>query len=67
MIYNEKRKVNLLVRALRNEAPDWLVEHLKIHYPSDFEGARNKLLEFEQEQDEDGLILPTLNDCVGFR
>ena len=46
--------MNLLIRALRNEAPDWLVEHLKIHFPSDFEGARNKLLEFEQEQDEDG-------------
>ncbi len=47
--------MNLLIGALRSEAPDWLVEHLKIHFTSDFEGARNKLIEFEPLQDNSGV------------
>ncbi len=53
-IYTETRKMDLLIRALRNVAQDWLVEHLKIHFPSNFEGARNKLIEFEQLKDNNG-------------
>ncbi len=37
-----------LLCVLRQEAPDWLVEDLRLHYSSDFKGARNKLLVHEQ-------------------
>ena len=52
MIYTEQRKVALLIRALRQEAPDWLVEHIRLHHSADFEGDRDKLLEYEQMQQE---------------